>query len=95
MNSISLQDLQDWENQGKEFLLIDVREDFEREHFHIGGVHIALGELHRYMDTFTPEQCLVFYCAKGIRSGIAVQRLMERGLNNLYNLSGGIHHLYP
>ena len=37
------------------------------------------------------EKTVVFYCRKGIRSQIAIQRLQDRfGFTNLLNLKGGI-----
>lgn len=76
--------------QGELFLL-DVREEWEREAFNIGGLHIPLGELMQRADELPKEVPVVIYCKKGIRSQIAIQRLEQKlGLTNLLNLEGGL-----
>ena len=46
MNSIDLKELAHWQESGKHFLLIDVRESFEHDTFNIGGKNIPLGQLY-------------------------------------------------
>lgn len=91
MESLTPAGLQAWGTAGTPFLLVDVREDYEREAFSLGGLHLPLGELMQRIGELPPATPLVFYCAKGIRSGIACQRLDGRpGLGPLYNLTGGV-----
>jgi rhodanese-related sulfurtransferase len=72
-------------------VLLDVREDFEREAFHIGGIWIPLAELIHQKDRIPQDQPVVIYCRKGIRSQIAIQKLEDRfGFSNLINLEGGM-----
>lgn len=71
-------------------MLIDVREQTERNEFNIGGLHIPLGELNQRRNELPKDQALVFYCEKGIRSAIAIQRLEDAGYQHLANLSGGM-----
>lgn len=72
-------------------VLLDVREDFEREAFHIGGIWIPLAELIQQKDRIPQDQPVVIYCRKGIRSLIAIQKLEDRfGFDNLINLEGGM-----
>jgi adenylyltransferase/sulfurtransferase len=75
---------------GKDYLLVDIRELFERELFNIGGLHIPAGELPSRLDELPADKDVVLYCEKGIRSVIAIQRLEAKGFSNLYNLSGGM-----
>jgi adenylyltransferase/sulfurtransferase len=70
--------------------LVDVREDFEREDHHIGGIHIPLGEIMQRYDEIPRDVPVVVYCRKGVRSYIAIQRLESLGFSNLLNLEGGI-----
>jgi rhodanese-related sulfurtransferase len=94
MQQIELTQLQDWLAQHKEhYLLLDVREDFEHEHFNIGGINIPLGELAQNLDQLPKEQKIVVYCAKGVRSMIAIQRLRDKGYTQLFNVKGGINAL--
>ena len=90
MKKISPEELRDWINTDKTFLLVDVREIFEREAYHIGGVHIPMGEIMQRKSELPEEQDVVFYCEKGIRSMIAITRLEMMGYKNLYNLTGGM-----
>lgn len=76
--------------EGKPFELIDVREDWEHEAFNIGGKLIPLGTLMAATDKLPRDIPLVFYCEKGIRSVLAIQRLEQRGFTQLFNLSGGM-----
>lgn len=74
----------------KPFMLLDVRETFERSAFNIGGEHIPLDEVIAHRDKIPTDTPVVIYCEKGIRSTILIQRLEASGFDNLYNLSGGM-----
>jgi rhodanese-related sulfurtransferase len=93
MNNISIAELDQWKAEGRTFVLIDVREPFEHEHCNIGGQNIPLASLASAAGSMAPDQVIVLYCAKGIRSVIGLQKLAARGFTQLYNLSGGIHSL--
>ncbi len=84
---------------GADILLVDVREPFEHEHFNIGGTLVPLGEIMQHRKLFDTSRMVVCYCAKGIRSRIAIQRLQDKfGFTNLINLEGGMdawQRLYP
>jgi rhodanese-related sulfurtransferase len=85
-----MQQLQEWIVAKKDFVLIDVREIFEHEQDNIGGINIPLDELSRNTYTLPLNKDIVIYCAKGIRSVIAIQKLENKGYTLLHNLSGGI-----
>jgi len=91
INSISVIDLQQKINNHHDFILIDVRESFEREHFNIGGLHIPMQNVFERVDEIPKDKNVVLYCQKGIRSMIVIQRLSEKfGYQNLINLQGGM-----
>jgi adenylyltransferase/sulfurtransferase len=91
MHSISCNELKIKLEQQQEILLIDVREQFERDHFNIGGIHLPLQLIFENIYKIPNDKTVVFYCQKGIRSQIAIQRLNQRfGYNNLVNLQGGM-----
>jgi rhodanese-related sulfurtransferase len=90
MKQITPSELKEWTASGKDFLLVDVREEWERGAYNIGGVHIAMGELMSRMNELPKDKDIVLYCEKGIRTVIAIQRLESAGFHNLVNLSGGI-----
>jgi rhodanese-related sulfurtransferase len=90
MNQLTAQDLKDWISNEKDFLLIDIREDWEREAYNIGGVHIPMDMLVASANQLPKDKHIVLYCEKGIRTVITIQRLEASGFDNLYNLSGGM-----
>lgn len=91
MNSISATDLHQKIIQGEQFVLIDVREPFEHQHFNIGGVNIPLSNIFESKEQFNNDDVVIVYCQKGIRSQIAIQRLSDKfGYERLINLQGGV-----
>lgn len=90
MQQVSPQQLKEWIASGKQFELVDVREQWERELFNIGGLHIPMGELAAHINEIPRDKDVVLYCEKGIRSVIAIQRLEQAGFHNLLNLAGGM-----
>ncbi|HTN47378.1 MAG TPA: rhodanese-like domain-containing protein [Flavipsychrobacter sp.] len=90
MKRATRSDLQQWEENGISYHLIDVREEWERQAYSIGGVHIPLSELLGRKDEILKNEPVVIYCEKGIRSQLAIQRLESSGYENLYNLEGGM-----
>ena len=76
-----------------DYELVDVRSEEERHEFNIGGLHIPLHELKAdlFISVIKP---IVFYCASGKRSTVAVQQLQKELPNNkLYSLKGGLNSL--
>lgn len=90
MKQVTARELKEWIAAGEAFELIDVREDYEREVFNIGGRHIPVSELGGRMDEIPTDKAVVLYCEKGIRSVIIIQRLETYGYHNLVNLAGGM-----
>lgn len=90
MNQISPEELRQWIDADRTFQLVDVREEWEHEAFNIGGVLIPLGDLMSRADSLGGDWPVVFYCEKGIRSVIAIQRLEALVPGTLYNLTGGM-----
>ena len=75
-----------------DFVLLDVRESYEREEFNIGGIHVPLGELGSSMDKLIPHRDaeLIVYCRSGKRSAMAQSLLQQSGFANVRNLEGGM-----
>ena len=83
--------LHDWEISGFDFQLIDVREPYEYEICNIGAELIPLGKITENVDKIDHKKKVVIHCKTGNRSGKAIRELEEKfGLQNLYNLKGGI-----
>jgi len=90
MHQLTPNELKAWIAAGKDFLLVDIREGWEREVYNIGGVHMPMGELFSKVDELPKDKDVVLYCEKGIRSVVAIQRLEASGFEHLFNLSGGM-----
>ena len=86
-------DLKSRLEKGENILLIDVREAYEHDTFHIpGSLLIPLAELPGRIDELAThkEDAIVVYCKAGVRSHMACQILAGHGFINLANLADGI-----
>jgi rhodanese-related sulfurtransferase len=90
MYQISALELKKWMSSKKDFLLIDVRETWERDYYNIGGSHMPFGDIMSQLEEIPKDKDVVLYCEKGVRSAIIIQRLEVLGFNNLYSLTGGM-----
>jgi molybdopterin/thiamine biosynthesis adenylyltransferase/rhodanese-related sulfurtransferase len=76
----------------KTIALIDVRTDYEREEFNIGGRHLPIEELYNEIDKLDKTTKTVFYCASGQRSADAVKLIKKRYPDaNVFSLEGGLN----
>lgn len=91
MKSISANELRQWKESGKDFQLIDVREDYEVADENIGGKHIRMEEVIARVDELRRDVPVVLHCRSGRRSSAVVYALeMQFRMENLYSLEGGI-----
>jgi adenylyltransferase/sulfurtransferase len=94
LKNITYQELQFWQTNKENFQLIDVREPEEHAAFNIGGDLIPLEDILRKRDQLDLSIPIVFYCKRGIRSQIAIQKLQRKlPKGDFYNLTNGILHL--
>ena len=71
--------------------LIDVRTEAEYAQAKIeGSTHIPLHMLPLKLQDLKGSEPIVFYCRSGARSAQACAWLMSQGIENVYNLAGGI-----
>ena len=71
--------------------LIDVRQDWEYEEFHLPGARlIPLPELPDRMDEIDINKPTLVYCALGGRSSSAANLMSGQGVKETYNMLGGI-----
>ncbi|KAF3996842.1 HesA/MoeB/ThiF family protein [Glaciimonas immobilis] len=83
-----------WLKLKKQFQLIDVRSDEERQVISYGGLHVPLINVKGMSVSIRSEVPLVFYCASGNRSTQACAMLESMGLGkNSYSLKGGVMEL--
>lgn len=89
--SITAIELKEKLKESPNLFLLDVREEWERTAFNIGGKHIPLTDIISQSSNIPKDVQVVVYCKKGIRSQIAIQRLEDKfGFTNLLNLTGGM-----
>lgn len=75
----------------EDILLVDVREPWEHEAFNIGGLLIPMGDIFNNIALIPRDKPVIFYCEKGIRSALIIQRLQHKfNYTNLINLSSGM-----
>lgn len=76
------------------YILVDVREPYEfvENMALIEGATLAtMGpELIEFLATADPSKAYVFICRSGYRSGLACELATTFGLNNVFNLKGGM-----
>ena len=71
--------------------IVDVREQWEFDKCHIANSkHIPMGKIPDSMDYFEESSEYVIVCHHGIRSRTVALYLEQNGVNNLYNLTGGL-----
>ena len=91
MQSIDAISLREKIKREDDFLLIDVRETYEHEHFNIGGLLIPMNHIFLQLNDIPKDKPVVLYCQKGIRSALVIQRLEQKhDYHNLINLAGGM-----
>lgn len=89
-NQISVQELSDRLKANEAIYLLDVRNPDEHACFNIGGILIPLSVLSHHIADIPRDKPIVIYCRSGCRSQSALEFLQSMGLQNVYNLVGGI-----
>ena len=70
-------------------IVIDVRTKEEYDGGHIkGSINIPVDEIDKI--DYDKDDTLIIYCATGIRSQNAINKLVDMGYTSLYNLDGGL-----
>jgi len=80
-------------DQGKSFLLIDVREESEYAKDHLpGAIHLGKGIIERDIEARAPDTStpIVLYCGGGFRSALAADNLQKMGYTDVLSMDGGI-----
>jgi adenylyltransferase/sulfurtransferase len=91
LKEISARQLNDWQEHGEKFQLIDVREPYEYAIVNIGGELMPLAGITEQAGNINRDIKVVIHCKAGGRSAKAIRELEEKfGFTNLYNLKGGI-----
>jgi len=97
LNGIKFNDIKTIANDNN-LLLIDLREDHEIKHRSSlpNSTHIPYSKLQEFVTSKKDEiknKILVFYCAIGERSALAIQVCIGYKMKNVYHLVGGINNI--
>lgn len=91
MKEVTVSELKALKENGEEFQLIDVREEYECEICSINGEHIPMGNIPQSVEKISRDKKVIIHCRSGARSGNIVKWLEKNyHFDNLYNLKGGI-----
>ncbi|MGY3855197.1 rhodanese-like domain-containing protein [Aeromonas aquatilis] len=81
-----------WQDQGRTFHLLDVREESEWAKGHLPGArYLGRGVIERDIETLfpDPEIELYLYCGGGFRSILAADNLQQMGYRKVISVDGG------
>ncbi len=98
IHELSAEDLKRWQAQGKEMVILDVREPEDFQYGHLpGAINIPRGLLELEVDELIPNQdkVIVAYCGGGSRSALAADTLTTMGYANVYSLAKGFRGWTP
>jgi len=92
MIDITVEELKQKLDNKEDFLLIDVREEWEYQDFNIGGKLIPLGSIQGTIDDYDDwmDKEVVVHCKAGARSAAAKDYMVKQGFKNVRNLLGGM-----
>lgn len=92
MELLTVKELQQWLENGHDFLLVDVREKDEWDICHIdGAVHIPMRRVEASVSSLSKKKPVAVICHHGMRSKAVAQLLVQVGFSEVYNVTGGIH----
>lgn len=89
--TISMRELEQWIEYGREMVLVDLRTEEEYSRGHLdGAINIPFAQLEWQAGTLPEAIPVVFYCQRGSKSILACNRLWESGLQ-VVNTGGGLN----
>jgi hydroxyacylglutathione hydrolase len=88
---ISVHELLEWLEQGRDLAVIDVREPFEWLEGHIeGALHLPMLEAVARRAEVPDDRPKAVLCAGGLRSSTTISALKRLGIQGWYNVTGGM-----
>jgi rhodanese-related sulfurtransferase len=91
VSDISVEDLAHWRTEGKDFVLLDVREPYEIAAAALdGSTTIPMRELPGRLGDLPNDKPIAVICHHGGRSELVAQFLAGHGFTDVYNVDGGI-----
>ncbi|MGL5323787.1 MAG: rhodanese-like domain-containing protein [Aeromonas sp.] len=92
VNETDVHQIKRWQDEGRTFHLIDVREESEWARGHLpGACYLGRGVIERDIETRFPDVGteLYLYCGGGFRSILAADNLQLMGYRNVTSVDGG------
>lgn len=92
ISECTVHDVQEMRTSGKEFALVDVREESEFANGHLpGAIHLGKGIIERDIEQQIPDTStkVVLYCGGGFRSALAADALQKMGYTDVISMDGG------
>jgi len=92
IQEVSQDELRQWLEQGKDMVILDVREANDHAHSRIeGALNIPRGVLELEIEDTVADRhkTIVAYCGGGGRSAMAADTLQQMGYDHVYSLQGG------
>ncbi|NRA72454.1 MAG: sulfurtransferase [Gammaproteobacteria bacterium] len=92
VNHTDIETVKRWQQEQRDFFLIDVREDHEWANGHLpDAIHLSKGIIERDIvaRVIDFDHILVLYCGGGFRSSMAGDNLQKMGYRNVISLDGG------
>jgi glyoxylase-like metal-dependent hydrolase (beta-lactamase superfamily II)/rhodanese-related sulfurtransferase len=88
---ITVYDLAAWLDEGRDLVVIDVRELSEWREGHIDrALHLPMAEAPRRLAEVDPARPKAVLCAGGLRSSTVISALARQGIGRWYNVTGGM-----
>jgi glyoxylase-like metal-dependent hydrolase (beta-lactamase superfamily II)/rhodanese-related sulfurtransferase len=88
---ITVHDLADWLEAGRDVTVVDVRDSWEWLEGHIGvAQHLPMLEAMGRRDELPADRPKAVLCAGGLRSSVVISALKRQGLGNWFNVTGGM-----
>lgn len=89
---ITCHELKAWMDEGRSFVLLDIREPHERQISVLpNDVYIQMDQLPRHLGELDKSATTVVYCRSGARSAKVVAYLRAAGFSDVHNLADGIN----
>ena len=92
VKEVDVHQIKRWQDEGRQFHLIDVREEHEWVKGRLpDAIYLGRGVIERDIETLFPDidTELYLYCGGGFRSVLAADNLQQMGYRHVFSVEGG------